>query len=62
MTRGKATHTHFRRNKRVRLVLVSGEVVIGRFVERRSRTVVLDCGEYATNTIRVMGFAHPSTR
>jgi hypothetical protein len=44
VVRGRASHTHTRRGKRVRFRLKDGRTVEGRFEERRSRYVLLEDG------------------
>lgn len=52
----KWPHTHYARGKRVRVVLRDGTRVVGKFVERRARFVVLDTARIHVRQIKGMGF------
>lgn len=47
----KFPHTHFTKGKTVRIKLRGGEVVIGRFVQRCARFVVLENAKIETRFI-----------
>lgn len=48
----RSPHTACAKGTRVKIVLRNGSEVIGKFVDRKSKYVVLDCGRYDKNTIR----------
>ena len=52
-----APHTHFPRGRRVRVVLRDGTVIVGKFMERTSRHIVLDSHRIRTNTLRSVTYA-----
>jgi hypothetical protein len=54
-------HTHYTKGKTVWLRLKSGAEHVGRFVERKGRFVVLDCGKFTTKDLAAMSFRRHKT-
>lgn len=52
----KFPHTHFRRGTMVWLRLKDRSEHVGRFIERRERFVVLDCGRFRTRDLSAMTY------
>jgi hypothetical protein len=55
----RCPHTHYSRGAKIRIVLRSGEIVTGKFIERRSRFVRLDSRKVMTMDIRSMNRLAP---
>ena len=52
-------HTHYSKGPNVRIVTKEGDVICGKFIERRSRWVLLDTGKVPTHQIRAMNRRAP---
>ena len=52
----KFPHTHYRRGTMVWLRLRDGSEHVGRFIERREKFVVLDCGRFWTKDLAAMTY------
>lgn len=57
----KTPHTHYTKGKQVWVRLRDKREIIGRFIERQARGVLLDCGEFKIKDISAMGFARPAS-
>jgi len=55
----KFPHSHYSKGANIRIVTKSGAVVTGKFIERRSRFVLLDSGKVMTNQIKAMNRKAP---
>jgi len=53
-------HSHYSKGANIRIVTKEGAVVTGKFIERRSRFVLLDTGKVMTAQIRTMNRRHPT--
>lgn len=55
----KGPHTSTWKGKRVRVVLKGGEVLVGKFVSKQSKYIVIDCGEMTKiRKNELVSFAH----
>lgn len=48
----KCPHTNFDRGTRVRVALRNGETIVGKFIERTPKFVVLDCARLTGRQIK----------
>lgn len=47
-----ATHTSFKRGKRVYLILTDGTAFVTKFIERRSKYILTEAGKYLNSQVR----------
>ena len=55
----RVPHTHYAKGANIRIVTKEGAVLTGKFIERRSRFVVLSTGKVLTAQIKTMNRAVP---
>ena len=48
----KQPHTEFRKGQKVMVMFKNGTKIIGKYIEKHSKGVVLDVGSFSTKSIR----------
>ena len=58
----KTPHTSAPRGKRVALRFRDGRVVVGKFLDRQSKFIILDCGRFRAGDVACMSIVAPKAR
>lgn len=52
----RTPHTHYRKGKTLWIRLRNGNTLVGKFVERKGRFVILNCGKFLVKDISAITF------